>query len=170
MQLEKVKLSDTPSKALRQALADLEIIEKDDRYRVDMWAWHAPANQLNWTSEEESEQNKCHVCLAGAVLARNGAAEPDEHVWMSAVEPKLFAQMEAIDMFRRGAIESGLRLWTGVSDDDTATRVLDLLASGDENDDRKLIADIDVADYEKNPAAFKGGVWQVIEQLERLGL
>ena len=53
------ELPDKPSELIRLALADLRKCEADPRYLIDMAQWHRPV-----TSE------LCHVCLAGAVMAR----------------------------------------------------------------------------------------------------
>lgn len=49
--------------AIRQALADLKAVEKDERYKVDMNCYHSPID------------DQCMICLAGATLVRR---MPDE--------------------------------------------------------------------------------------------
>jgi hypothetical protein len=57
------KLSDL----IELALGDLEKVEKDERYRVDMEAWHTPLN------------GKCRVCLAGSVIAQTFLTPVDKY-------------------------------------------------------------------------------------------
>lgn len=52
------KLPGKPSALIRLALADLAKVRKDPRYKVDMTGWHYKA------------ASKCHVCAAGAVMAK----------------------------------------------------------------------------------------------------
>lgn len=58
------------STAIGHALTDLKKAEKHSKYDVQMAVWHQP------------DQGKCHVCLAGAVMAfrmnvpRNESASP----------------------------------------------------------------------------------------------
>ena len=53
------KLPNKPSELLKVALTDLELVEGDSKYRVDMRNWHTP--QYDKT---------CEVCLAGSVMAK----------------------------------------------------------------------------------------------------
>lgn len=53
------KLPNKPSKLILLALKDLELVEKDERYAVNMHTWHRPKDGI------------CQVCLAGSVLAKS---------------------------------------------------------------------------------------------------
>lgn len=53
-----------PSELIRLALHDLEIVEKDPQYKVDMSVYH------------KAEADKCFVCFAGAVMAVSLHADP----------------------------------------------------------------------------------------------
>ena len=59
---------------LALALEDLEHLSKDSRYFINMNRWHATPHSY-WkhpkTPLELETDQKCHVCLAGAVLARS---------------------------------------------------------------------------------------------------
>lgn len=52
------KLPGQPSKLIRLAIKDLEAVEGDTRYMVDMRFWHL------------ANYDSCHVCLAGSVMAK----------------------------------------------------------------------------------------------------
>lgn len=54
-------LPDDLGNLLRVALDDVQLIRKDKRYVLDFSVWH----QAAWTP-----RRPCHVCLAGAVLAK----------------------------------------------------------------------------------------------------
>jgi hypothetical protein len=58
-------LPEKPSALIRLALADLRKVEQDPQYEVDMEKWHHPGAQT------------CMVCLAGAVIAKSLAADPN---------------------------------------------------------------------------------------------
>lgn len=153
MQLERLKLADKPSAALRQALADLELIERDERYAVEMSTWHIPASELNWLTDDERAAGKCHVCLAGAMLARSGAMLPSEAFTMRESEDPLFARLEAINEFRLGHIGNGLYLWH-------------------ERDDKYFndAQDVSVCGYNSaQPERFKADMQRVIKKLEEMG-
>lgn len=83
----------TPSALIELALADLEKVEADPRYQVDMCTWHQPAGEA------------CLVCFAGSVLAKTVGlpidADSDEFTI------PLWAQ--ALNEFRVGNVFTGLR-------------------------------------------------------------
>lgn len=56
-----MKLPDKSSKLLLLALRDLELIERDPNYKVNMTIFHSLAY---------SADTKCSVCLAGSVMAK----------------------------------------------------------------------------------------------------
>lgn len=49
------------------AIADLEKVEKDPNYRVDMGEWHTPSGDI------------CLVCLAGAVMSQTFEMSPETY-------------------------------------------------------------------------------------------
>lgn len=62
------KLPNKLSELIRVALADLESVEGDPRYLVDMQRWHHP----------DFKKNTCQVCLAGSVMAKTLGATIDQ--------------------------------------------------------------------------------------------
>lgn len=102
--MRNVKLPNKPSKLLKVALEDLEAVEKDLKYRIDMNSWHQP------------EDNKCSVCLAGAVMANRlrcdieKALDPYDLLVDGNIEywVDLRNKLEAIDYFCRGKVEGSL--------------------------------------------------------------
>jgi hypothetical protein len=89
-------LPDKPSELLTLALADLESVESDPRYVIDMDLWHKPY------------RDRCAVCLAGAVIARTMGESPRVMLTVAdfpeAISPKLFA----LNDFRMGYISLAL--------------------------------------------------------------
>lgn len=146
MQLEKLKLADKPSAALRQALADLEFIEKDERYQIEMWTWHEPHKRY---------VNKCCVCLAGAMLARSGVLGPDEKFEsVFGFDDVLSKKLYAINSFRMGEIYDGLKYW-GL---ESVLR-------------ENTTPDAVVEDYDADPEQFKYDLMNnVIHVLEEMGV
>lgn len=82
--------------AIRQAVADLNAVEKADGYFINMSTWHEPTF------------GGCDVCLAGCVLARRLCANPnfDVHPQNSDTDRMLLA----INAVRRGEINHALSL------------------------------------------------------------
>jgi hypothetical protein len=144
-------LSDKPSEAIRQALEDLEKVEKDDRYAVDMGTWHLA-----------SPDGRCHVCLAGAVMAMTGRMDVGATIrdvrtgFPMDVVNKLFA----LDSFRSGDIHEGLIYWghAGRSSDHIEKRLINIVKSHD------------VCPYHVDHAAFKEDVEKIARYLEEYGL
>lgn len=61
-------LPDQPSALIRAAVRDLKSVRRSSNYVVDMDYWHMPA----WEAESyDHDEHACHVCLAGAVMARS---------------------------------------------------------------------------------------------------
>lgn len=90
-----------PSRVIEIALEDLEVVEKNPAYRVDMDVWHY------------AKEGRCSVCFAGAVMAnRLGVPSTRSRVcqdFTDATSDRLLA----LDSFRRGQIEGGLRTIDG---------------------------------------------------------
>lgn len=88
-----------PSELLEHALMDLEAVEAmPDKYVIDMNDWH------------DFNGYKCHVCLAGAVLANTlgyDYTDSEEEV-LDGLDPKIDRLTSAINEFRCGYIYSGL--------------------------------------------------------------
>lgn len=89
-------LPDKPSELILVALADLEAVEKDPAYTVDMAKWH------------RFEGGTCFVCLAGAVLAKTVGLYPQETVGPHSVKTEISDKMRALDSFRTGDVAGGL--------------------------------------------------------------
>lgn len=63
--IKTTKLPEKPSELLKLAMLDLEKVEADPRYRVDMGEWHKP-------------NGRCSVCLAGSVMAKTLGLPPNK--------------------------------------------------------------------------------------------
>lgn len=98
-------LSSIPSKAIQQALEDMDAVLADPRYVLNFKFYHQ-AGMPNQFGGEESEQ--CTVCFAGSVIAKSLGGDPRKNI-----EPAEFSDREAnmlwaLDRFRRGDIFGGL--------------------------------------------------------------
>lgn len=90
------ELSDIPSVAIRQALADLAECETDSRYEIYMKTWHDPKDGV------------CFVCLSGSVLAKRFGVSPREHIDVQSCIVPSRNMLMALDEFRMGYIHSAL--------------------------------------------------------------
>jgi hypothetical protein len=88
-------LPDKPSALIRLALADLAAVEANPRYAVNMDSWHKP-----W-------QGRCHVCLAGAVMANTFGADPSKFLYPSDVcgDETAFDRLIWLDKLRNGILD-----------------------------------------------------------------
>lgn len=93
------KLSD----CIDVALADLEKVEADEWYVVDMNAWHEPLC--------DAKNMKCSVCFAGAVISMTMMVPSgvDSDPWKFCEHNK--ARLRALDDIRCGWIQSALSLF-----------------------------------------------------------
>ena len=90
-------LPNDPSELIRLAIADLEKVEQDSRYDVDMSVWHEPCGEV------------CEVCLAGAVMAGTLGADVGEYSTPDDFSEGIPYKLRALSYFRTGDISRGLR-------------------------------------------------------------
>jgi hypothetical protein len=94
-----LNLPDLPSHLLTMALSDLDRVEMDPRYAVDMSKWHVP---------RRDGSSLCYVCLAGAVLTAQidefeTVHSPDESFGLDTA-----LKLMAIDQLRTGCVALAL--------------------------------------------------------------
>jgi hypothetical protein len=92
------ELPDKPSELIRVALADLEKCKLDPRYSIDMLSWH----------QFDKLIGVCHVCLAGAVMAKTFQCHPELCVNPYNFPREIASKLHALNAFRTGAIIYGL--------------------------------------------------------------
>ncbi len=88
-------LPSKPSELINLALNDLEAVEVDSRYRVNMNNWHLPIEEI------------CEVCLAGSVIAKSFNRPSVISVFPQHIG-KDRSKLYAINEFRGGNIYLGL--------------------------------------------------------------
>lgn len=99
------KLPEKPSDLITLALDDLEKVEADPLYSVEMGTWHEP-NSGGW----HGKPPVCEVCFAGAVMAKTLPVRED-HIQirsMSEFSNYTRCRLYALDSFMRGDINAGL--------------------------------------------------------------
>jgi len=69
------KISTTPSKAIHQAVTDLEQVEARDDFEVEMGDWYQPIT-TNYATDI------CTVCFGGATMARVLDWSPTESIYI----------------------------------------------------------------------------------------
>jgi hypothetical protein len=135
------RLPDAPSELIRLALSDLRKVEKDERYVVDMDEWHWPP-----------PRGRCHVCLAGAVMAGTLGVDPREYIL-----PASFSldseKLRSLNTFRLGFIGHGLERLYGVGH----------LPEG-------VPDHVDVPDYKRDRARFYDAMLAMADMLEEHNL
>lgn len=145
------KLPNTAHELIRAALADLEKVEADPNYEINMRTW----------VDYRRPNGKCAVCLAGAVMAKTldcrvdedtGTANPKNFDW--AIERKLLALNE----FRTGCVLDGLSLFY-----DCSPTVFDYLSR---NLKMRLIPEYDWS----GPQYFKDEMRRLANDLQEAGL
>lgn len=96
-----------PSELIRLALRDLKAVERSKNYVINMHSWHEP----------DETAGVCHVCLAGAVMARSLKAErgsdltPSE-MMHAGVSPAWHARLVALDDLRNGQLACAAYIWS----------------------------------------------------------
>lgn len=143
-QLAEIKLPDKMSELLKVAVDDLEQIEKDPNYRINMAQWHAPTG------------DKCEVCLAGATLATRGIprdVEIDPSTPINSAEGiKVYDKLCAINSLRTGSVNTAAE-YLGITDTSRLSKI-------------KHVA---MTRYEHGPEAFKRELRELAADLEQYG-
>lgn len=90
------------SGCIRIAAEDLRSVEADPGYVIDMDTWHK--------QHGAGGDNRCYVCFAGAVMARELGAPPDETALPEDFGRHNRARLYALDNLRRGRVVGALRV------------------------------------------------------------
>lgn len=85
------KLSKRLPIAIRQAIHDQRLCEKDIMYKVDMGVFHTPWFNLS-----------CSVCLAGGIMAKRLGADRTRHCLPMDYSTEIENMLLALDEIRRG--------------------------------------------------------------------
>ena len=131
-------LPDKLSALIRVAVADLEKCERDENYIVDMDYWHIYRN------------NKCLVCLAGAVMAKscNIPTTMDCSPFSFTIIRSEANKLSALDSVRIGDIQEALGLFDIEHNCDFYR---------------------DVTEYSRSPEKFKSELLTLADELEEYG-
>lgn len=114
-------LPDKPSALIKLALDDLRKAERDPRYEVWMGYWHTGT----WHPQERTA---CCVCLAGAVMAGTLGAYPADAMFPESYDEETCGKLEALNYFRLGAVQTGLRCFYRRPEEDEHDQRIDELA------------------------------------------
>lgn len=155
-------LSNYPSVAIRQAVEDIEAIEKTPGFGVNMSRW------LNWNNF--SKNQVCQVCQAGAIAIRRyptprhrksdrGSLSVGSKYRDQASKKLEFCQVRSFDCLRNGDFGSFLEEWIAKRDD--VVLVCDILCS-------RFPADKWVR-YDQSPAKYKRNMLLVADLIEAEG-
>lgn len=88
-------LPDKLSDLIEVALRDLELVENDKRYTVNMDWWHRSGDT-------------CLVCLAGSVMAKSLDVSPDRTRYPNDFDDKTEAKLGALNWARVGDVDYAL--------------------------------------------------------------
>lgn len=134
-------LPDKLSDLILVALDDLEKVENDPRYDINMGWWHRPGvyNQ------------KCLVCLAGSVMAKSLGTSPERTRYPNDFDDKTEAKLDALN-------------WARVGDVDYALHHLDVPQSSYTSFNRSVV------DYSDDPEQFKADMREIVAALKEQDL
>lgn len=87
-------LPEKMSELIRVALVDMEIVERNPAYKIDMGTWHAMGGE-----------GVCEVCFAGAVMAQTMNVRPTRvGTGPSSFEDRLGNKFRALNALREGEV------------------------------------------------------------------
>lgn len=132
-------LPDKPSELIRLAVKDLTICEQmPETYKINMGDWH----------DRMYGDNKCHVCLAGSVMAQTLGANPNRIIYPSETDHR--DKLRALSDFAFGDIEGGIRY----------------LSLTGKVEPPKMAA---ISNYAADPKQFKADMLTLAQKFEDLG-
>ena len=127
-----------PSALITLAIDDLELVERDRRYSVNMNTWHRPGVTHKLSL---SASGACQVCLAGAVMAKSFGVSVHEDVVPSQFTGNYDALM-TLEQLRQGFV--ALAFVMLLNEERYSNKALKWLPEC-----------VKVRSYEVNPEAFK---------------
>ena len=112
------------SAAIDMAVTDLEAVEKDAAYRVNMSDWHVP---------NKTPGDFCEVCFAGSIMAKTLNLSRDEYIEIADMKtyfgPKWQAVFLTLDSLRgKDLLEDALYEWDGVFPDGCPIKYTELVS------------------------------------------
>jgi len=127
-----------PSELIELSLHDLEVVESmPDKYEINMGFWHAAFD------------NRCDVCLAGAVMAVSlHLPATTSIVSVDDFKPEFSPMFRALNCFRIGRIQDGLG-FMGIS---------------------REVDDVPVSEYADSRVNFKRNMKWIVTFLKSLDL
>lgn len=137
-----VRLPDKPSELIRLALADLEKVEADPAFEIDMDVWFI----------RRRLRPVCAVCQAGAVMAMTLNAERTREHYPRQWDQDTALKLLALNDFRAGWVHDGLETMHIDPPDSLPNEFRDFPA------------------YATDPAAYKAVMREMADQLEGAGL
>lgn len=93
-------LPNTLGNLLSNAITAVDIISRDDRYKLDMKRWHQPFN-------------KCKVCMTGCVMAYYLGADIEQY-YIPDDFPNEIGKLYSIDDMRRGDFQEAYEDFHGL--------------------------------------------------------
>jgi hypothetical protein len=163
----KLRLPDLPSEALLMAVRDLEAVERMKSVTVNMGQW---LTRRNGTKRKGSVA-PCEVCFAGAVMRRGlpkAALDSRLSSDNAEIRPELFnakteRKLDGLDEFRRGHVLRALSRFD-IDEADARGKLSWLMSNRWEG------MELDVADYDEDPALFKTQMRMLAVVLREAGL
>lgn len=137
------KLPDKLSELIRVALDDLEQVEHDPNYRVDMNDW------IRYNKTDDV----CEVCFAGATMVKT--LKLDHTVQFGLLSPDTMRKMESLDWVRCGSVRTAVQRFMDIPFSDYAYY---------------QIEHVSVVDYDLHPDIWRIQMHVIANYLERNGL
>lgn len=152
MAIPKLRLSSKPSALIRTALDGLAVIERDEKYQIEMGCWHQP------------DDGKCMVCLAGAVMA-NKVKDPYVTLEPANFGIKTGAKLIAINELREGELFAAARV-LNLSEKKTMK-----MAQHFNIKSMSFLDDVvEITSYEEDRKQFKKDMCKLARDFEKIGM
>jgi hypothetical protein len=174
------------STIMRLALEDLEEVEADKKYQIDMGTYHLPerqsfirmaVNKGDSCAEAAAKFEAlpktgplCHVCAAGAVMARTFQAPIDKEVFPEHYPLPVKGRLRAIDNVRLGNFYSAAMDIDSDIIDESLLEDRGVVATGVATKFGFDFTENAWTEYEDDPEEFKANIRKMIAGLQEVGL
>ena len=116
--------TDKLSVILNLALDDLELVDKDSSYIINMRIWHY-----------QYGLEPCTVCLAGSVLAKTFNVDRTYTADEDTIDPKILKKLYAINYIREGKLSMALHELDLTKEQEAVDEITDIAVTNKDNND-----------------------------------
>ena len=119
---------------LSLSLDDLELVDKDPNYEINMRIWH----------KRVKGKKQCVVCLVGSVLAKTFNVDRTYTAHDDTIDPKILKKLYAINYIRQGKLSMALQYLDLTKEQKAVDEITNIAVANKDNDDDILFRTVEL--------------------------